>query len=129
MNTVVIIGIGCDCIEIERFRKGVERTDGALLVRLFTPNEISLCQQHADPIFRYAGRFVAKEALAKALGCGIGSALSWHDIEILNDNRGKPVVHWQIDIAARFGVERTHLSISHSHTIAMAYATLEGLTA
>ena len=122
----MIIGIGCDCIEIERFRKGVERTKGALLTRLFTPSEIALCQLHADPMFRYAGRFVAKEALSKALGCGIGSQLSWHDMEILNDERGKPVVHWKVDVANRFGVEYTHLSISHSHTIAMAYATLEG---
>ena len=121
----MIIGIGCDCIEIDRFRQALARTKDRLLTRLFTPNEISYCQRHNDPVFSFAGRFAAKEALSKALGVGIGSALSWHDMEIINDEQGKPCVIWHTDVAERFGVRKSHLSISHSHTIAMAYAHLE----
>jgi holo-[acyl-carrier protein] synthase len=122
----VLVGIGCDCIEIDRFRQAVQRSGEGLLARLFTDEELSSCQRNADPIFSYAGRFAAKEALAKALGTGIGSELSWKDMEILNDPRGRPIVRWHIDVGARYGVLTTHLSISHSHTIAMAYAALEG---
>lgn len=121
----MVVGIGCDCIEIDRFRQAVRRSGQSLLRRLFTDEEISLCQRNADPIFSYAGRFAAKEALAKALGTGIGSELSWKEMEILNDSRGRPIVRWHIDILARYRVKMTHLSISHSHTIAMAYAILE----
>lgn len=103
----------------------MRRSGEALLLRLFTPSEISYCKQHKDAAFCFAGRFAAKEALAKALGVGIGSALSWHDMEIVNDEHGKPYVVWHKDVAKEFGVSKTHLSISHSHTIAMAYATLE----
>jgi holo-[acyl-carrier protein] synthase len=122
---IVLVGIGCDCIEIDRFRQAVQRSGTALLHRLFTEEEILICQRNADPIFSFAGRFAAKEALSKALGTGIGSELSWKEMEIINDPKGRPLVRWHIDIKARYGVQTTHLTISHSHTIAMAYAVLE----
>ena len=121
----MLVGIGCDCIEIDRFRQAVQRSGNAFLHRLFTDEEISLCQRNADPIFSYAGRFAAKEALSKALGTGIGSELSWKEMEIVSDPKGRPIVRWHIDVKARYGVLATHLSISHSHTVAMAYAVLE----
>lgn len=121
----MLVGIGCDCIEIDRFRQAVQRSGEALLHRLFTDEEIALCQRNADPIFSYAGRFAAKEALSKALGSGIGAELSWKDMEIINNPKGRPIVRWHIDVKTRYGVQTTHLSISHSHTLAMAYAVLE----
>ena len=84
-----------------------------------------LCSRRPSPSSAFSMRFAAKEALSKALGVGIGSALSWHDMEIINDEQGKPCVIWHTDVAERFGVRKSHLSISHSHTIAMAYALLE----
>lgn len=124
----MIHGIGCDCIEIERFRTAISRSGHPLLVRLFTPHEISYCNRNKDPVFAFAGRFAAKEALAKALGVGIGSALSWHDMEIVNDDHGKPLVRWSATVQKRFGIWKSHLSISHSHTVAMAYALLETMS-
>ena len=121
----MIRGIGCDCIEVERFRTAIRRSGIAFLSRLFTVDEMAYCNRNKDPAFCFAGRFAAKEALAKALGVGIGSALSWHDMEIVNNEQGKPSVVWHTDVQERFGVAKTHLSISHSHTIAMAYALLE----
>ena len=120
----MLVGIGCDCIEIERFREAVRRGGDAFLRRLFTDEELFLCQKNAEPIFCYAGRFAAKEALAKALGTGIGSELSWKDMSILNDSKGKPIVSWLIDVRSRFWVDQTLLSISHTHTIAIAQAVL-----
>jgi holo-[acyl-carrier protein] synthase len=122
----VIVGIGCDCIEIARIRQALARSGQRLLARLLTPRELDYCHQHQDPVFTVAGRFAGKEALAKALGVGIGSALSWQDMEIINDAHGKPFVVWHIDVRERFGIQATHLSLSHSHTIAIAYAVVEG---
>ena len=121
----MIRGIGCDLIEIERFRQAMKRSGVAFLERLFTSSEISYCNRNKEPEFCFAGRFTAKEALSKALGVGIGSALTWHDMEIMNDVHGKPYVIWHIDVQSRFNVTKTHLSISHSHTAALAYAVLE----
>jgi holo-[acyl-carrier protein] synthase len=121
----VIIGIGCDLIEVERFRMAMRRSGTRFLLRLFTPHEIAYCERNKDPAFCFSGRFAVKEALAKALGVGIGASLSWHDMEILNDEKGKPYVVWHTDVQARFGVVKTHVSISHSHTAAMALAILE----
>ncbi len=103
----------------------MSRSGMPLLSRLFTPGEISYCNGNKDPVFSFAGRFSAKEALAKALGVGIGASLSWHDMEIVNDNRGKPSVLWNPEIQKRFAIQKAHLSISHSHTIAIAYALIE----
>lgn len=121
----MIIGIGCDLIEIERFRKAMARTGEPLLTRLFSPEEITYCKRNIDPAFCFSGRFAAKEALAKALGTGIGASLSWQDMEILNDEAGKPTVIWHIPVQGRFGVTKTHISITHSHSAAMAFAILE----
>lgn len=123
----MIRGIGCDLIEIERFRTAMGRSGDALLQRLFTPNEIAYCYRHKDPVFCLAGRFAAKEALSKALGVGIGAAIGWLDMEIVNDEQGKPSVIWHVDVKERFGVAITHISISHSHSAAMAYAILEAV--
>jgi holo-[acyl-carrier protein] synthase len=103
----------------------MSRSGDPLLSRLFTPDELAYCNRNKDPVFCFAGRFAAKEALAKALGVGIGSAISWQDMEIVNDNHGKPSVRWKVNVHERFGVTKTHISISHSHTMAMAYAVLE----
>jgi holo-[acyl-carrier protein] synthase len=121
----MIFGIGCDCLEVDRFRQAFLRNGDRLLHRLFTPAEIAYCQSHGDPVLSYTGRFAAKEALSKALGIGIGSALSWHDMEIVNDSRGKPSIVWHTRILEELGVGHVHLSISHSHTMAMAYAVAE----
>jgi holo-[acyl-carrier protein] synthase len=121
----MIIGIGCDVIEVDRIRQAIRRRGQPLIERLYTPREIEYCESYQDPFSRFAGRFVAKEALVKALGCGIGAGCSWLDIEILNESNGKPYVAWNLDVSTRFGIVKTHLSISHTASIAIAYAVLE----
>ena len=122
----MILGIGCDLIEIERIEGVISRFGDSFLERLFTPVEIDYCTSIAKPALRFAGRFAAKEATAKALACGIGSALSWLDMEIRNNEAGKPFLILNPTVSAQFGVARSHISISHSTTLAMAYVILEG---
>lgn len=85
-------GLGNDIIETQRVLDAIKTYKDKFLSRLFTEKEISYCQKYKDFHARFAGRFAAKEAVAKALGVGFGKQLSWKDFEILNDDMGKPNV-------------------------------------
>ena len=79
-----------------------------------------------------AGRFAAKEAVVKALGCGVGKAVGFQDIEVLPDSLGKPDVRLSSAAAERLSLDtscRIHLSITHSRDTAGAYAVVEQLEA
>jgi holo-[acyl-carrier protein] synthase len=119
----MIRGIGCDIIEIERIRETLSRLGERFVESILTQKELLLYSRLKDPACFVAGRFAAKEALSKALGCGIGKDFSWHDVSILNDEKGRPYIVWEgspiLEISA------THISISHSKTVAMAYVVLE----
>lgn len=116
----MILGVGIDVVDIERFSESLERTP-ALLDRLFTSAESGL------PVGSLAGRFAAKEALAKALGAPAG--LAWLDAEIVNEEWGRPVLRLSGTVDKRaqdLGVRSSHLSISHDGGIASAIVVLEG---
>ena len=83
-----IIGIGVDIVENDRMRKATKNKD--FIKRIFTKNEINLSKLEKNNIGFYAKRFAAKEAFAKSLGTGFRKGLNFKDIEILNDNLGKP---------------------------------------
>ncbi|MCF7852871.1 MAG: holo-ACP synthase [Simkaniaceae bacterium] len=116
------IGLGTDIIEISRIRDSIEEFEDKFLDRLFTPKEKEYCERHRDPAIRYAGRFAAKEAISKALGTGFGAELHWHDIEIVNDEKGKPSVHFSSSLLQNHPDLKIELSISHCHTYAVAVA-------
>jgi len=115
----VIVGVGIDVCDVERFATSVRRRPG-LVDRLFTPAE-------ADrPIASQAARFAAKEALAKALGGPSG--LVWTDAEIVTDADGKPSFAISGTVAARaatLGVATIHVSLSHDAGIASAVVVCE----
>ena len=115
-------GLGSDIIEIERIRASIDRHGMHFLNRLFTQKEQDYCYQFKDPSPHFAGRFAAKEAIAKAFGTGFGAELSWHDVEILNDEKGKPTVHLSRAALNHFMNAKMHLTISHSTTHALAVA-------
>ena len=117
-----ILGIGNDIIEIERIRKSIENHGYRLLARLFTTKEQDYCLKYKDPIPHFAGRFSAKEAIVKALGTGFGEHASWLDIEILNDARGKPNVHFSTTVNQRLNHPRVLVSISHCQQYVTAMA-------
>jgi holo-[acyl-carrier protein] synthase len=117
-----IKGLGNDIIEIARMRQSVERHGQHFLNRLFTQREQDYCYKFQDPVPHFAGRFAAKEALVKALGTGFGAHVSWHDIEILSDELGKPTVHISAELSKKFEHPNLLVSISHGtdHAIAVA---------
>lgn len=115
-------GLGNDIIEIERIRLSIERHGQHFLNRLFTQREQDYCYKFKDPVPHFAGRFSAKEAVAKALGTGFGADVSWHDIEILGNELGKPIVHLSDAAKKRFDNPRILVSISHSTSHATAVA-------
>ena len=110
--------VGVDLIEIERIRRALERYSG-FRERCFTDAERAYCESRKNPAESYAGRFAGKEAVGKALGCGV--RFTWREIEIRG--RPKPGVHvsgrtkaW----AERVGAGRIELSMSHSQELATA---------
>ncbi len=115
-------GLGTDIIEIERIRQSIERHGQHFLDRLFTQREQDYCYKFKDPVPHFAGRFAAKEAITKALGTGFGAEVSWHDIEVLGDEKGKPEVHFSEAVKKHFHNPRVLVSISHSTTHATAVA-------
>jgi holo-[acyl-carrier protein] synthase len=121
----LIQGIGNDILEIERIRGSISRHGQHFLNRIFTQKEQDYCYKFQDPIPHFAGRFSAKEAIAKALGTGFGPHLAWHDIEIINDDLGRPMVTFNDAAKKRFKNPQLLISISHSqtHTTAVAIWT------
>jgi holo-[acyl-carrier protein] synthase len=116
----VIVGIGVDVCDIDRFAASLRRTP-ALAERLFTPGE------RDRPVASLAARFAAKEAVAKALGAPPG--LEWRDAEVVSEDSGRPVLslHGTVRAAAEVrGVRRAHLSLSHDAGVATALVVLEG---
>ena len=117
-----IKGVGNDIIEIDRIEKSIERYGERFLNRIFTEKEIAYCKKRTMHARHFAGRFAAKESIAKALGCGIGKTLSWQDLEILNDLQGKPIATLNPNKAKYFNDPRLSISISHCKSYASAIA-------
>jgi holo-[acyl-carrier protein] synthase len=116
-----MIASGVDLIEIARIERGVARHGQRFYRRFFTAQEIAFCSGNAP---RLAGRFAVKEAVAKALGTGIGD-FKWTDVEIVCDGRGKPelVLHNEArEIAIAQNLTTWSISLSHTDTLAMAIA-------
>ena len=125
---MAVVGVGVDAIEIQRIRDALTRTP-SLLDRLFTERERATCITRCGDL-RYGGlaaRFAAKEAVSKALGTGI-SGFGFRDIEVLNDEHGRPTIELHggaATVAADAGVDRVHVSLSHSGDVAVANAVAE----
>jgi len=124
----MIVGLGTDIIAVARIAGVLQRHPAGFLERSFTPAERALGASRHDHAGFYAGRWAAKEAIAKALGTGFGAACGWQDLEILNDPLGRPVASLRGAAAAtrdRLGARHLHLSLSHDREYACAVAILE----
>lgn len=117
-----IIGLGNDVIEVKRIQQAINKYKNKFLCRLFTKKEIEKSYTYKDPTPYFAGRFAAKEAIAKALGVGFGKSLSWLDIEILNSPSGQPIVELSKASARTFKSPNILISISHTKLVATAVA-------
>lgn len=125
----MIIGIGTDIVSIARLRRALERGGAHFRDHAFTPEESAAALAQKDALPRFAGRWAAKEALAKALGTGCGEHCSWNEISITNASNGKPEMRLSGRTLATFerlGGEMLHLSISHEQEYACATVVIEG---
>ena len=87
-----IFGIGTDIVNIKRMEKSIKKNGNNFKSKIFSKNEILYCEKKKNPSSFYAKRFAAKEALSKALGTGIRKGISFKNIEITNNNFGKPSI-------------------------------------
>lgn len=124
-----IKGTGLDLVEVARIRTLLEKHGARFTEKTFTEGEREYCGRCADPAMHYAARFAAKEAAAKALGTGLwAEGVDWRDIEVTRAANGKPgmLFHRAAQChAARLGVSRAHVSLTHTREHAMAQVILE----
>lgn len=123
----MIIGIGIDLVDIDRFRRSLERTP-TMRTRLFTPIELDYVAPQVDDAASLAARFAAREAVMKALGLGLG-AFGFHDVWVERADSGAPslvITGRAEELAIGAGVRSWHLSLTHSDTTAGAYVVAEG---
>jgi holo-[acyl-carrier protein] synthase len=119
------LATGVDLIEISRIEEVVSRHGKHFLERIYTPAELELCGQRVRSL---AGRFAAKEAVTKALGCGIGD-ITWKEIEILSDEHNAPILQLHGRAAQKadeLGLANWSVSLSHSQSHAIAIAVAIG---
>jgi holo-[acyl-carrier protein] synthase len=115
--------VGVDLIEIARVEAALERHAG-FKTRVFTEAEIAYCDSRAHPAQHYAARFAGKEAVGKALGCGV--RFTWREIEIVG--RPKPEVRLSgktKEWAEKVKAGRIDLSMTHSKQLAAAVCAIE----
>ena len=116
---MMILRTGIDLVDIDRLDQLDPRIRERFLHRVFTQRELAECGRSAASL---AGRFAVKEAVAKALGCGIG-AVGFQSIEVLRGPQGEPLLclHYKAQAAAEsLGLTQWSISISHSRTHAIA---------
>ncbi|MBT8035937.1 MAG: holo-ACP synthase [Verrucomicrobiae bacterium] len=116
-----IFGIGIDVVEVERIASSMSEFGDRFASKVFTESERSYCESQNRPAIHYAARFAAKEAVAKALGTGIGKDLSWLDIEIRRRGSGEPEVFLSGD-GEKFAKVNNLVQIKISLTHAQHYA-------
>ena len=122
----MIVGVGCDTIEIERIARAIKSE--SFIRRVFTAEEAAYCQRRGQQAAAsFAARFAAKEAVLKALGTGLREG-SLQEIAVDNDGLGKPLVqlsgHFAM-LAKQLGVKNIQISLSHSRELATAYVIME----
>lgn len=122
----MIVGIGCDIIEIERIARAIKSE--SFIRRVFTAEEAAYCQRRGQQAAAsFAARFAAKEAVLKALGTGLREG-SLQEIAVDNDGLGKPLVqlsgHFAM-LSRQLGVKNIQISLSHSRDFAVAYVIME----
>jgi len=122
----MIYGIGIDLVEIQRIEQALKRWGERFERRVFSDQEIAYCRKHVRAQIHYAGRFAAKEAFIKSVGGLRG--LTMRDIEILNDNEGKPAFRLNTAVDRMLkerGIRHIALSVTHTNQYASALVIME----
>lgn len=133
----MIIGLGEDLVEISRIEKLISEKGDRFLEKCFTISEIEKADSHqtyARRVSYFAKRFAAKEACLKALGTGMREGLAWHDMNIGNDDLGRPVLNVSGGVAEKLNTltphgqtPRIHITLSDEAGLAKATVILESI--
>lgn len=126
----MIVGLGIDLVEIGRLKQSFDRFEDDFARKIFTERELEdgNARKGESRYAFFAGRWAAKESLAKALGCGFGEKCRWREIEVVNDAGGRPEMTLSgvtKETLRALGGERALLSISHEKHHACAVVILE----
>ncbi len=113
--------IGTDIIQINRIEKSLEKFGDKFKMKFLNSEEISLVKKTES----IAGFWAAKEAIAKALGCGIGAELSFHDIILRKNSKGAPSFILSEEAQKRHLIKDASLSISHDAGFAIAVVIID----
>lgn len=123
----MIAGLGIDLTEVERIAASINKEAGFREL-VFSRNEIDYCEKKANKFEHYAARFAAKEAFFKALGTGWAEGTAFNEVEITNDEKGKP--HLTLLAGTKksldsWGILKISLSLSHLKIMASAVVIIE----
>lgn len=121
----MISGIGIDVVEIDRMKKIINEYGNTFLEKIFTKNELSYAQSKKEYVQHLAARFAAKEAVAKAISTGWSGGFRWKDVEVNNDESGKPTITLSGKIEETFKHHNVFISLSHSENVVVAFAVVE----
>ena len=116
---------GVDLVEVARIRDAIDRHGERFIARIFTKAEQQECRGRVESL---AARFAAKEAVSKALGCGIGD-VSWLDIEVIGNENNAPHLYLHGEgenLAKKMGLSNWSVSLSHTESQAIAFVVAIG---
>ena len=121
----MIIGIGVDIIEIDRVKNSVDKFGEQFLNKIFTKNELDYCLSKANKYQHLAARFVAKEAVSKALATGWNNEFNWKNVEIFNKPNGMPYVELKGNLKSFLSDDKNlKISMSHSRDYVVCFAII-----
>lgn len=125
-----IIGIGTDIVDKKRISRLLDRFGDRFIERILSKEEKKMISQISDPKAYLAKRFAAKEAIAKALGTGIGT-VSFNEISVLNTTGGKPYVKFEgksKQFVMNLNIHEVMISLSDEKECALAFAVIVGIS-
>ena len=125
----MIYGIGTDLIEVERVAEKIGKKSGFREL-VFSKNEIEYCELRTNKYEHYAARFAAKEAFFKAIGTGWRDGTAFNEIEISNNESGKPELSFlgkTAEAIEKMKLGKISVSLSHLKTMASAIVIIENL--
>jgi holo-[acyl-carrier protein] synthase len=120
-----VAGIGIDVVEVGRISSSIAEFGERFITRIFTERERAYCADKAKPELHYAARFAAKEAVAKALGTGIGKEVGWLDLEVVRGENGEPSLQLSgkaLEFCEAQGIGEVKISLTHAREYAAANA-------
>jgi len=123
----MIKGTGADIIAIDRIKKAITK-DQYFTKKIFSKEEAEYCNSKLKKEIHFAGRFAAKEAFFKALGTGYRDGMKWTEINVVNDELGKPEIRISgktLEVFKEKGMKIINLSISHTKEFAVAFVIIE----